>query len=98
MSGAGERLREGNLGMVMRGGDGSGSSSTGLKRSAYPWAVLERERVVRAGGVSLQVGVSSWYAAAVARMCLPDWPLALDVHQDLPTTVVVAKLCLEEGG
>ena len=40
--------------MVMRGGDGSGSSSTGLKRSAYPWAVFERERVVRLGAVSLR--------------------------------------------
>lgn len=56
MSGAGERLRDGNFGMVMRGGDGSGSSSTGLKRSAYPWAVFERERVVRLGAASLCKG------------------------------------------
>jgi hypothetical protein len=46
----GERLRDDSFGMVMRGGSGSGSSSTGLKRSAYPWAVLtERDRTGRVG-------------------------------------------------
>jgi hypothetical protein len=46
----GERFRDESLGMVRRGASGSGSSSTGLKRSAYPWAVLtERERTGRVG-------------------------------------------------
>jgi hypothetical protein len=32
--------------MVTRGSSGRGSSSGGLNLSAYPWAVMDRERAV----------------------------------------------------
>ena len=84
----------------MRGGSGSGSSSTGLKRSAYPWAVLtERDRAgrVAAEPVSLcyaSVGVLSQTPTYVI---LPSRPFSLHVEQDLAAAIVVAQFGLEEG-
>lgn len=97
---AGDRLRAApSLGMVMRAGSGSGSSSTGLKRSAYPWAVTERERVGRVAVGRVSLGSVSRLLPSRPMVALsPNRPLPLDGQQNFTAAVVVAQLGVEEGG